>query len=109
MSNYRPTYNMRSLEQAAGDAPTLAALQARIAKSQAHLERVKPLLPPALRSQVRSGPLTDGQWCILVRSAPAAVKIRQLLPRLLDALNQSGAEVSAIRVKIQGPTERAVY
>ncbi len=94
---------MRTLEQAAGEAPTLAALQARISKSSAHLDQIRHLLPPALRNQVIAGPLTDGQWCILVKSAAAATKIRQLLPRLMESLNQSGAQISAIRVKIQGP------
>lgn len=100
-SLYRPTYNMRTLEQAAGAAPTLAALQARIQQSQRYLDMINTSIPAGLRPHVQAGPLDNDGWCLFVRNAAAATKIRQLLPRLLDTLIQNGAQINAIRVKVQ--------
>lgn len=94
---------MFSLQEAVGAAPGLAELQARIRASQRCLERVRELMPHALRSQVSAGPLQDNEWCLLVRSSAAAAKLRQLLPVMREALHESGAQVSAIRIKVQTP------
>lgn len=90
-----------SLEEAAGAAPSLAALQERIRTSQRCLERVQHLIPQAMRRHVKAGPLQDSEWCLLVGNAAASAKLRQLQPALLQALGQSGLEVSAIRIKVQ--------
>lgn len=92
-----------SLQEAVSAAPGLAELQARIQTSQRCLERVRELMPHALRSQVAAGPLQDGEWCLLVRSSAAAAKLRQLLPLMREVLHESGAQVSAIRIKVQTP------
>lgn len=94
---------MFSLEQAAEAAPTLAALQARIRESRWCLDQVLPLIPVTLRQHVRPGPLQDQEWCLLVPSAAASTKLRQLLPSLQQALTQKGAQVNAIRIKVQTP------
>jgi hypothetical protein len=94
---------MFSLQEAVGAAPGLAELQARILASQRCLDRVRELMPHALRSQVVAGPLQDSEWCLLVRSSAAAAKLRQLLPVMREALHESGAQVSAIRIKVQTP------
>lgn len=90
-----------SLKQAADEAPSLAALQERIRASAACLEAVNPLIPASLRGLVQSGPLQEGQWCLLVKSSAAATKIRQLLPTMVRELNRKGHEVTGIRIKIQ--------
>ncbi|MFP5467697.1 MAG: DciA family protein [Gammaproteobacteria bacterium] len=90
-----------SLKQAADEAPSLAALQERIRASAACLEAVRPLIPSPLRGLVQSGPLQDGEWCLLVKSPAAATKIRQLLPTMVRELTRKGHEVTGIRVKIQ--------
>lgn len=92
-----------SLQEAVGAAPTLAQLRERAEASQRCLALVRPLLPAGLRSQVRPGPWGDGEWCLLVGSAAAAAKLRQLLPAMRDALHENGAQVSAIRIKVQTP------
>ncbi len=90
-----------SLEEAAGAAPSLAALQERIRASQRCMEQVQHLIPMAMRRHVKAGPLQDSEWCLLVGNAAASTKLRQLQPALLQALRQSGQEVSAIRIKVQ--------
>lgn len=92
---------MLSLEQAVGEAPSLAALQERIRVSQQCLQLVRPLIPSTLRQHVKAGPIQDNEWCILVGSAAASTKLRQLLPSMLLVLTQSGAQVNAIRIKVQ--------
>ncbi len=90
-----------SLKQAAEEAPSLAALQARIRASAACLEAVTPLIPIPLRGLVQSGPLENGEWCLLVKSSAAATKLRQLLPTMVKELTRKGHEVTGIRIKIQ--------
>ncbi|MDP2164973.1 MAG: DciA family protein [Hydrogenophaga sp.] len=92
---------MLSLEQAVGGSPSLALLQERIRTSQHCLQLVRPLIPPALRQHVKAGPIQDNEWCILVASAAASTKLRQLLPAMQQVLIQNGAQVNAIRIKVQ--------
>ena len=95
--------NIFSLEQAAGAAPHLALLTARIRASQQCLSDVAHLIPAGLRRHVKAGPLDEGVWCLLVGNAAASTKIRHLLPTIQSTLNQKGAQVTAIRVKVQAP------
>lgn len=101
MSTAFRTSMMLSLEQAVGAAPSLAALQQRIRDSQRYLEWVQPVLPTALRSQIKAGPVQDTEWCLLVSNASVSAKLRQLLPTLLATLSQNGAQITAIRIKVQ--------
>ena len=97
------SHNTFSLEQAAGAAPHLAALTERIRASQRCLSDVEHLFSAPLRRQVKAGPLDEGEWCILVSNAAASTKIRQLLPVIQKVLTQKGAQVNAIRIKVQIP------
>jgi hypothetical protein len=45
--------------------------------------------------------MQDTEWCILVNSAAASTKLRQLLPAMQQVLTQNGVQVSAIRIKVQ--------
>lgn len=92
---------MFSLEQAVGESSSLAALQERIRASSWCLEQVQHLIPTTLRRHVKAGPLQEGDWCLLVGSAAASTKLRQLLPTLQQTLTQKGAQVTAIRIKVQ--------
>jgi len=94
-------HTMLSLEQAVGEAPSLAALQERIRASQHCLNTVRPLIPATLRQHVKAGPIQDNEWCLLVSSAAASTKMRQLLPAMQQVLTQNGAQVNAIRIKVQ--------
>jgi hypothetical protein len=92
---------MLSLEQAAGEAPSLAALQERIRLSLHCLQLVQHLIPTSLRDHVKAGPVQDNEWCLLVGSASASTKLRQLLPTMQLVLVESGTQISAIRIKVQ--------
>lgn len=101
MSSAPRSHTMLSLDEAVGAAPTLAALRDRVRKSQSLIEQVRHLIPTALRPHIHAGPVDDTEWCLLVDSASASTKVRQMLPALLQALNQNGAKINAIRVKVQ--------
>jgi hypothetical protein len=101
MTNVSRRQAIFSLEQAAGAAPSLAALQERIRTSQRCMEQVQHLIPQAMRRQVKAGPIQDNEWCLLVGSAAASTKLRQLLPALQQTLTEKGLQVSAIRIKVQ--------
>ncbi|MGP1628893.1 MAG: hypothetical protein ACTS5V_03060 [Giesbergeria sp.] len=90
-----------TFQQAADEAPVLAQLSALVRDSSARLRAIEHLIPTALRSSVRAGPIDGTQWCLLVQGNSAAAKLRQLLPALEAHLRSKGWEVSAIRMKIQ--------
>jgi hypothetical protein len=54
-----------------------------------------------MRHQVKAGPIEGAQWCLLVGSAAASTKLRQLLPSIQAALTEHGFEVTSIRIKVQ--------
>jgi hypothetical protein len=93
--------HMLSLEQAVGEAPSLAALQERIRLSQHCLQLIRHLIPTNLRDHVKAGPVQDSEWCLLVGGAAASTKLRQLLPAMQLVLGESGTQISAIRIKVQ--------
>ena len=101
MSTAPRSHKVFSLEQAAGAAPTLAALQERIRASSECLEFVRHLIPATLHKQVQAGPLNEGEWCLLVSSASASTKLRQLLPTIQKQLAERGSQVTSVRLKIQ--------
>jgi hypothetical protein len=79
----------------------LARLQQLMRESNARFEVIRPLLPPALATHVKPGPVDEQGWSLLAPNGAAAAKLRQLQPRLEEALRQHGWQVSAIRVKVQ--------
>jgi hypothetical protein len=89
-----------SLQEAAQASPTLAHLASLSRESTQRLEAVQQLIPPAMRSAVRAGPVDDGVWCLLVRGSAAAAKLRQLLPALQAQLRAQGWPKESIRIKV---------
>jgi len=89
-----------SLLQAAEASPTLAQLAQRAQASQARLSLVRSSLPPGLRTQVKAGPLQEGQWCLLAPTPAAAAKLRQCVPAMLALLGSHGQGVTDIRIKV---------
>lgn len=86
--------------EALADCAPLARLRALLRESNARFELIRPLLPPALASAVRPGPLDDEGWTLLASSPASAAKLRQLLPRFEAALRQHGKEGSVVRVRV---------
>lgn len=89
-----------SIRQAAENAPSLARLAELVKESGERLKAIEPLLPQALRSAVKAGPIDHESWCLLVSSNAAAAKIRQLIPLIQADLLGKGWKVTSIRLKI---------
>lgn len=92
------TLNVREV---LGQAGPLAQLLQRAQESKARLQAVASVLPAGLRSAIRPGPLDEEGWLLLVDHGAAAAKLRQLLPRLEQALQDKGWQATPIKVRIQ--------
>jgi hypothetical protein len=86
--------------EAAENAPALAQLACLLRESASRLQAVQPLLPLALRHAIQPGPVDEKSWCLLVNSAAASAKIRQLIPALERSLSDQGWKPLPIRLKI---------
>jgi hypothetical protein len=93
--------NALPIEEALQRSAPLARLQQLMRDSSARFDAIHPYMPPALVAQVKPGPLDEQGWTLLASNASVAAKLRQLRPRLEDALRARGWQVSAIRVKVQ--------
>jgi hypothetical protein len=82
--------------------PWVSLLQ-RLQASQQCLQAVLPVIPPMLRPHIKTGPIDDEGWTLLAANSAVSSKLRQLEPRMLDALAQKGCKVNAIRLRIQTP------
>jgi len=92
-----------TIDQALSGSEMLARLSSLLRESKARYAAIRPLLPEALAAHVRPGPLDDEGWSLLAANAAVAAKLRQMKPRLEDALHERGWQRSPIRVKIQSP------
>jgi hypothetical protein len=90
-----------TFQQAAEDSPTLARLAQLARDSGERLKAIELLIPAALRSAIRSGPIEGPTWCLLVDSNAAAAKLRQVVPALLNRLRDRGWQITSIRLKVQ--------
>ena len=93
----------QALAQAIDGHPGLVGLAARLAQSDARLSAIRTALPEGLRTEVRAGPIDDEGWSLLASNAAVAAKLRQLLPRLQQALRDQGWPELAIRLRIRAP------
>jgi hypothetical protein len=100
VSTNKPPQGAISAHDAAQNAPTLAHLAQLGRESTDRLKAIEALIPEALRSAVKAGPIDEKSWCLLVSSNAAAAKIRQLLPVLEGRLLAEGWKVNSIRLKI---------
>ncbi len=97
----RKSHQAFTVQQAAADSPALSHLTALTRDSSARLKAIEGLIPPALRTAIRSGPIDGDSWCLLVDSNAAAAKLRQLSPALLAHLRTKGWAVTNLRLKVQ--------
>lgn len=82
---------------------TLAKLQdhaGRLRRLQVALEAA---LPPQLASQYRVGNLIDDELVIFAQSGAAAVRLKQMIPSVIERLRMTGHVVFNIKVKILSP------
>ena len=69
-------------------------------ESSDRLRAIEPLLPPALRNAIKSGPVDEEAWCLLVNSPAVAAKLRQLIPAIDRHLAHQQYKPLTIRLKI---------
>ena len=79
----------------------LVTLMQRLNASRQCMDAVRPVLPPSLLPHVQAGPLDDEGWTLVVANAAVSSKIRQLQPRMVQALLEKGLKVNAIRLRVQ--------
>ena len=80
---------------------TLASIAARMTESQNRLATIVGGLPPGLVREIRSGPIDDEGWTLLVSNAAVAAKLRHLLPHLQETLKSEGWRDLPIRVHVR--------
>ena len=86
--------------QAVQNSPSLGRLAALTSESNERLAAIAILLPDAMRSAVKAGPIEGETWCLLVNGSAAAAKLRQLTPIIKLRLMDRGWKVTSIRLKI---------
>ena len=87
--------------QASQESPTFARLMDLACDSTARLKSIEPIIPPALRSAVKAGPIEGDVWCLILENNAVAAKIRQVIPAFLAHLRVKGWEINSIRLKVQ--------
>lgn len=101
-ATYQPLVpDVPRVNQALDRAEPLVSLMQRLLASQRCLEVVRSVLPPAMAAHVKAGPLDESGWTLLAANAAVSAKLRQLQPRLVEALAAKGHKVTAIRVRVQ--------
>ena len=101
MSPRQPAGPAFKLATALEQSEPLGRLLRRLHDAQAHFEAIAPLLPASLRADVRPGPVDGDCWTLLAAHSPAAAKVRQMLPDLLQQLQDRGRQVTSIKVRVQ--------
>lgn len=91
---------VRPIEQALDESAALVRLRERIDDSARRFEAIRPLLPGALAAQASPGPVDASGWTLLAANASVATKLRQLQPRLEQALREHGWTQASMRVRV---------
>lgn len=95
----------RLLQRYLGSGDALARLQdhaARLRRLQGALDSG---LPPQLIGQCQVANLKDGVLVVSARGGAAAVRLRQMLPSLVEHLARAGHAVQSIKVKVGTPEQ----
>lgn len=85
----------------------LADLAHRLARSNACLQAVLPVLPANLQPHLVAGPWDEQGWTLLTRQAAALAKLRQLTPLMEQALRQAQLAVPKVRLHALLPGAQA--
>ena len=97
----------RPLSRFLGSGDALARLKdhaARLRRLQATLEGA---LPSHMAEHCHVANLKDGTLVISARNGATAVRLKQMLPSLLDHFVRGGQAISAIKVKVGAPEQIA--
>lgn len=81
-----------------------------LSRLQEHASRLRRLqtalesaLPPTLAAQYRVANLKNDELVVFAQSGAAAVRLKQMVPSVLEQLNLAGHAIHAIKVKILSP------
>lgn len=96
----KPPLHAIPISTAMDQSAPLASLSRRLQESNARFAAVSSRLPPALRTQIKPGPVDEHGWSLLAANAAAAAKLRHLLPLLQQAMADDGWPAVTIRVKV---------
>ena len=94
-----PSHTLGINQALAGSEP-LVLLTRRVRESQDRLKAITPLLPPAMRTCVRAGPIDEAAWSLLATNNAVAAKLRQMLPALEAHLRTQGWNGPPLRIKL---------
>ena len=86
--------------KAAQSAPGLAQLIGQAQGAQKRLQALKSLLPAPILNQLSAGPIEDGTWVLMIKSAAAANKLRQMAPAMSAHLRSQGWPIQSIQIKV---------
>ena len=78
----------------------MAQLAARVRLSQDLLNAIRLQLPSGLRAHAQAGPITDTEWCLLLKSSAAAAKIRQLMPDIQAEVQRQLGRPMDVRLRV---------
>jgi hypothetical protein len=100
-NNRQVVPDLPNVDRALHRSEPLVSLMQRLRASQDCLEAVRSVLPPSMVAHVKAGPLDEDGWTLLAANSAVSAKLRQLQPRLIEALAAKGCKVTSIRVKVQ--------
>lgn len=89
-----------SLRQALESSPTLAQMLGAARRSEQTYQRIAPILG-SLASEITPGRLQGADWSLLVPNAAVGTKLRQILPEILLALQNSPPPLSVQNIEIR--------
>lgn len=92
--------NALPLTEALRQSAPLADLRRRLRDSAERLETIRPCLPPGLWPHVQAGPVDADGWTLLATNAAVAAKLKQLRPRLDEALAARWGSAPSVRIKV---------
>ncbi len=92
--------NALALSEALQRSVPLADLRRRLQESAICLNAIKSSLPAGLLPHVQAGPIDAEAWTLLAANASVAAKLKQLRPRLEQALTLQACPARVIRIKL---------
>ncbi len=90
----------KSIGQVLTQSDPLLNLQQRVKASGQRLDAVSDCLPLPLIPHIKSGPLDDQHWTLLVSNQAVAAKLHHLKPRIEAALESHGWPARTLRIKV---------
>ncbi|MEJ7136952.1 hypothetical protein [Amphibiibacter pelophylacis] len=95
-----PVFRPVSIADALARSPVMGRLMQRANEATDALEIIAQVLPGHMMERVRSGPITDTEWHLLVDSQAVANKLLHWAPDLKDRLVRHGQPARELVVKV---------